>query len=370
MSDLSNSEKTYACLIAVHAVKIWDVLLDKILQDIREQVPGNVIWLGVNVPDDILRRAEQMQINLVSVSASYGNLSQILNALSTELEDHPVDGLFNVMGGERACGWVLQRLARKLKVPFVLRVSGNDFAVRRLRRDANTDNWKSRLFWWYNRQRMLSAADGIWVMSDAEAERIKFTLPFKSNIFVGPRGIHIPEQSWAPTGNARPRVITIGRMSAEKSPDLIFKLARQHPGWDFVWIGDHQISHPLPDYKNFRWTKYLDGAAIESELRQSDVFLLPSKSDAMPQALLEALAVGVPSIVSRQIEMPKIEKYRPFIQVSYSADRYSEVLQNLLGDKDKQLALSHAAKRYVDEVMSQERLASSVRKRLHDIYQY
>lgn len=108
-----------------------------------------------------------------------------------------------------------------------------------------------------------------------------------------------------------PTLIFVGAVTSRKRPHLIVEalgmLRKQGLDCQLVLAGPT----PQPEYteqiqsyakeKNIgslvHWAGHV--AAIEQVLQAADVFLLPSSSEGMPAALVEAMACGLPAIVTR-----------------------------------------------------------------------
>lgn len=95
-------------------------------------------------------------------------------------------------------------------------------------------------------------------------------------------------------------VFTLGRISSQKNPQLFNQIALKFPNINFIWIGDGQLRSELTS-SNIIITGWLN---MENALRRAinyDAFLLTSEWEGLPMALLEAMYIGKPCIVSNVI---------------------------------------------------------------------
>lgn len=143
--------------------------------------------------------------------------------------------------------------------------------------------------------------DGLVLVSDSEAEVARERLGGDGCVVLS-NGIpveHLPTATGS--GAMRPVIISSGRLMEQKAPDRFAAVARAlGDRADFVWIGDGT------DEERERWigdapvrvTGWLAHAEVIEQLRTSDVFLFPTRWEGMPISLMEAQAMGLPSVTT------------------------------------------------------------------------
>ena len=106
-------------------------------------------------------------------------------------------------------------------------------------------------------------------------------------------------------GNGGPKVIYVGRVAREKDLDVLIevydRLAVRRPECSLAVVGDgpylQTMKERLP-YSNVIFTGFLFGEELSQAYASSDVFVFPSTTDTFGNVVLEAMASGVPVIVS------------------------------------------------------------------------
>jgi glycosyltransferase involved in cell wall biosynthesis len=108
-----------------------------------------------------------------------------------------------------------------------------------------------------------------------------------------------------------PIVLFLGRVTFQKGPDYFLEMARRVvdvvPRVKFVIAGTGDMLAPLIERaaaiglaRHVHFTGFLHGAAVERMYSMADVYVMPSVSEPFGIAALEALALDVPVILSRQ----------------------------------------------------------------------
>jgi glycosyltransferase involved in cell wall biosynthesis len=110
-----------------------------------------------------------------------------------------------------------------------------------------------------------------------------------------------------PLADRLPRVIYLGRLVAQKAPDVLLKAfaqnARRWPAWHLDIVGEGPLRcslQSLADELGIAERCHFLGHLSDPYplLQQAAVFALPSRFEGMPNAMLEAMACGLAVIVS------------------------------------------------------------------------
>jgi len=98
-------------------------------------------------------------------------------------------------------------------------------------------------------------------------------------------------------------LLYVGRISKEKDLDVLAaayrRLHEKHPSTRLVFVGDgpylKELRETLP---GVLFTGYLSGADLANAFASADIFVFPSTTDTFGNVVLEAMASGLPAIVS------------------------------------------------------------------------
>ncbi len=111
------------------------------------------------------------------------------------------------------------------------------------------------------------------------------------------------DREWQPV-----HLLLVGRLVYQKGIDILLAALeglKFHP-WELSLVGDGPEretlqalvrEYDLSDRVHFKC--WLDGDALEQQLQQANLFVFPSRHEGMPNAVLEAMACGLPVIATR-----------------------------------------------------------------------
>jgi glycosyltransferase involved in cell wall biosynthesis len=187
----------------------------------------------------------------------------------------------------------------------------------------------------------LSRADALLVLTPGEAERVGEILSPPS-VVIG-NGVPEPAHQWRP--GAPPVVLFVGRLHSVKQPQVFVAAAADVLGKGiratFVLCGPEggmgpEVSEAI-GRSGFADSIRCIGARkheeVIAELAAASVFVLPSRSEVFPMSLVEALSVGVPSVVTEGCELaPTLGRAEAAIVVEPTAAAVAAAVRTLLTD--------------------------------------
>jgi len=110
-------------------------------------------------------------------------------------------------------------------------------------------------------------------------------------------------REWSP-----PKLLFVGRIVYQKGLDLLLHALsdlQEYP-WELTVVGDGPQRVPLEELteglgmrERVRFLGWLKGPELVAEYHRANLFPYPSRHEGMPNAVLEAMASGLPVIASR-----------------------------------------------------------------------
>lgn len=161
----------------------------------------------------------------------------------------------------------------------------------------------------------------------------------------------------------------LGLIKYQRMPELVAKLCREAPAnWRWVWVGDGPLRHlleGLPNLSILGWREHADGLRLIGNV---DVVLHASRWEGMPNALLEAMALGKPAVVSDVVGTRDIIEHGVdgfLVGDVFSTNAYLSALRILEADRRLRAEIGKRAR----ERVYREHDADVVFRQWRDLYE-
>ncbi|MFO1256650.1 MAG: glycosyltransferase family 4 protein [Sphingomonadaceae bacterium] len=207
--------------------------------------------------------------------------------------------------------------------------------------------------------RLLREADGITAVSGAVRDAAKKSANL-SEAAVRVIANGVDTRFWSP-GESRarsPNLVSVGRLEAVKGYDLlidaVYRLHRRGMPVGLTLIGSGSQEPLLRGQAerlglggHVRFAGSLDPDAVREQLRESGVFVLSSRSEGMPLALMEAMACAVPCVATRVGGIPEFAQgVVPLVEPG-NPEALAQTIALLLADPLRGQELGEAGRRKV-----------------------
>lgn len=151
----------------------------------------------------------------------------------------------------------------------------------------------------------------------------------------------------------------VGRLVEKKGVDVLVELTRAVPSYLFLVAGNGPLGTMIPTgTPNVSWFPAVAPSAMVSMYRAADVFLLPSHGEGLPLSVQEAMATGLPVIVSRdEVFTGMFEGEGACIASERTAEAFRQSLERLadnpnLGDQMGARARNFAVREWSMDLMT------------------
>ena len=241
--------------------------------------------------------------------------------------------------------------ARRMRVPYVVRPAGclNRWGIQ------NRRPWLKRMSFQLLERPILDGAGAVQYTSDGEhrqAEELGAIYP--SAIIPPPVDVvsfrQLPAKGWLaqrrPEWAGRRILLFLSRLHRVKGLDLLLaafeKIRRKMPDVALIVAGDgesqfvdtvHAQAATLGLEDHVLWAGFLHDAAKKAAMAEADLFVLPSYSENFGIAVVEAMAAGLPVLISDQVGIHnEISTADAGLVVPCAVDRLDEAMQKLVAD--------------------------------------
>jgi glycosyltransferase involved in cell wall biosynthesis len=246
--------------------------------------------------------------------------------------------------------------AHALGIPYLLHMHGGDFE--RFYRERCGASARSVLQYVYSQARVVIALTEGW------KQAIEQAVP-QARVIVVPNPVEMPRAA-APVTTNGPRIAYLGVIKDAKGTfDLLEawgEVSRLNPDARLVVAGSGEVEKLrykacerdlLETIETPGWIGDADKASL---LHGASVFVLPSHFEALPMALLEAMAAGLPVVATRVGGIPEVitDGRDGLLVEPRDPAALAAEMDTLLADPVRRATLGRAARRRIAESFSVE----------------
>ncbi|MCB9449997.1 MAG: glycosyltransferase [Anaerolineaceae bacterium] len=162
-----------------------------------------------------------------------------------------------------------------------------------------------------------------------------------------------------------PVCLFMARLHPRKGAHLLAEAFRQAdiPGARLVIAGPDEggraLIEPFVDERVIL-TGYLGGESRLAAFAAADVFALPAVGEGLPMVVLEALAAGLPAIVSPECYLPEVALSGAGLEVSPDVAALAGALRMVLLEQERREAMQAAARQLVNERFTWSQIAAQL----------
>jgi len=214
------------------------------------------------------------------------------------------------------------------------------------------------------------AAHLVVANSSAAASQLRLEGVPDAKIRVIPNGVDCQLFAAPPRVGPIRRIVTVANLRAEKGHDTLISAASllfdRHHDLEICFVGDGPLRASLVRQVNLRGmrsrVRFLgERPDVPDQLAAADLFVLPSRTEACPNGVLEAMASGLPVVASRVGGIPElIESGSDGVLVPPdSPHELANAIESLIERPDFAAALGRAARAKAEERFAFERMIES-----------
>jgi glycosyltransferase involved in cell wall biosynthesis len=219
---------------------------------------------------------------------------------------NPFDVL-HIHFGRDLVGIPMAAMARKYRIPYALQTHGMVIPSRHPLSAPLDMTWTRRL---------LRDADAVFYLTELERDQLHAVAGSRLRLLPLINGV--PRYDGEPEPGSRPgvpEVLFVARLQERKRPRLFVEMARtllaEGVEARFTLVGPDEGEGPavragLDGEHRISWEGALHPAAIPARMAQAAVYVLPSVREPYPMAVLEAMSVGLPVVLSADCGLAQV----------------------------------------------------------------
>ncbi len=279
------------------------------------------------------------------------------------------------------------RTAHRRNIPYVVSPHGS-FLPAALRRS----RVRKLGFWHGFLGRCVEAAAGIQFTTEYERRGCKPFLPAKAS-FVAPNPVfvdngHLDEEAGGPGLRRRLGIppdrfvlLTVTRAHPDKRLDVVIEAlasmrgAGHNPTLLVVGPFDNRYGDRLKTLAgrlrvsdSIIWAGYQTGATLAAYYRTSDLFVLPSAHENFCMAVAEAMACGLPIVISRHVGIADdVERHGAGLITDINGEHVARAIQSIMTDSHRRCEMAQGARDAAARLYDGRRVAGLVLRAFQDI---
>lgn len=339
----------------------WNTRADYILPDLFSPLIDDFdLYLLTSEVPDFARKSLAFlcsQFDIRHIEVRKDSVAKGRDFWSTVVEEYALkirpDVITNSLGSLRL-GPAIAQGAKKVGARSVLRVAGDEIGSRvAMGKYVNSpENYARDVS---RESKGVLGVDKVIVMSTLERARIARIPRMSVNkIALCIRGVDLAT-FYPNTPDSKRRVASrflyVGRRSAEKGFDIIeaaaAKVFETNPSIEFIFVGDFEPQQ-IENRKYLGWVCSKD---LPDLYRDVDAFVLTSRTEGFPQVVSEAMASGLPCILSRHLFAPVFKDGEDALLTDLSPDDVAQAIQRLASDPDLAVKLSRRSREIAAQLL-------------------
>lgn len=227
-------------------------------------------------------------------------------------------------------------------------------------------------------KRILESATGVFCLQRREAYELEH-IAANARILELPNGIVLSQRAkaWPADNPANPVVLFLSRLHPRKRVLAFVEMARilrdEGVPASYRIVGPdggdlrraRQLSREYDLQERVAFVGTLEGEAVTREFLNSDVYVLPAVNEPFPMTVLEALSLGIPTVITNSCFVaPMLEENEAVLVSSPEPEMIANAVRRIIYEPGLTTRLSKAGRRLIKEKLTIER----VTERLENYY--
>lgn len=278
------------------------------------------------------------------------------------------------------------RLAQKQRVPYVIGTHGalDSMLLKK-------GKLKKMLYWHFFLQKCIKYAAAIHMTTKYEKEQsvlvqsgyTRFVVPngMLAETFSINKALCTQVKKQFKIYPETPVLIAVGRSDPKKRLDILLKsfslVLKSFPKACLMIVGPDEnkyafdmkkLSNQMGLSDNVIWTGYRTGNDLKGCYVAADIFLLPSIDENFGLVVTEAMAVGLPVVISNRVGVADdVECHNAGIVTEVNAKQFGQAIVELLRDRSRLKKMGENARKAAWELYNNEKVAHLMLKAFEDI---